>query len=144
MRTKKILLFVILAVFSIFVSSCGSAGLFSDTNLTDVRLGEGNYTIVARDVTGESQAAYILGGTMSTGMTTSIYALFKVNGTSRLYSDALNSLWKNFEKTNGSIIGKKYALVNVRYDANALNLFVYTSVKITIRADVVEFITPGQ
>jgi hypothetical protein len=118
--------------------------LLSDTNLTDVRLGEGNYTIVARDVTGESNAAYILGGTMSTGMTTAIYALFKVNGSSRLYSDAINSLWKNFEKTNGSIIGKKYALVKVRYDANALNLFVYTSVRITIRADVVQFITLGQ
>jgi hypothetical protein len=56
-----------------------------------------------------------------------------------LYKEALENLWKNFETTNGSVEGRRLALVNVRYDADALNLFVYTQPKIVIRADVVEF-----
>jgi hypothetical protein len=75
-------------------------------------------------------------------MNTSIYAVARVSGTAKLYSDALKNLWKNAEKTLGPIEGKKYALVNVRYDANALNLFFYTSVTITVRADIIEFIIP--
>jgi hypothetical protein len=73
-------------------------------------------------------------------MTTSVYAIFKVSGTDRLYTDAINNLWKDFGKKNGDIIGKKYALVNVRYDAKVLNLLLYTSVMISVRADVVEFV----
>jgi len=139
MRTSTKFLFFILAFLSITLYGCGSAGIFSEGNVTDVKLSQDNYTIVARDVSGESKAAYILGFTSTTGMSTSINALFKIDGTSTLYADAINNLWKNFEKVNGSIIGKKYALVNVRYDANALNLAVYTSVKVSVRADVIEF-----
>jgi hypothetical protein len=72
-------------------------------------------------------------------MNSTVLALFKVSGTNHLYTDALNNLWKDFEKSNGSIAGKKYALVNVRYDSNVLNLFLYTTIAITVRADVVEF-----
>jgi hypothetical protein len=140
MKTKKILYFLVLALFSVSIFGCASAGVFNEGNLTDVRLAENNYNIVATDVHGESTAAYVLGGTMSNGMMTSIYALFRVSGTDKLYTDAINNLWKNFESKVGPVVGKKYALVNVRYDANCLNLFLYTSVKLTVRADVVEFI----
>jgi hypothetical protein len=144
MKAKKTIFFSLLSVISVFLFSCGSAGVFNEGNMTDVKLADNNYNIVATDVHGESQAAYVLGGSMSTGMQTSIYALFKVSGTDRLYTDALNNLWKNFESKNGPVLGKKYALVNVRYDANCLNLFLYTSVKITVRADVVEFVGKGE
>ena len=145
MRTSKIFFYLVLFFFSVSLFGCGSAGIFNEGNMTDVRLSQDNYNIVARDVSGESSAAYVLGFTQTTGMATSVNALFKVSGTSKLYADAINGLWKNFEKTNGSIIGKKYALVNVRYDGNVLNLIgLYTSVKITVRADVVEFVAAGQ
>ena len=130
---------LVLGMLSVTLYSCASGGIFSEGNMTDVKLAGANYSIVATDISGESTAAYILGATMSNGMSTSIYAVARVSGTQKLYSDAVQNLWKNFEKTHGPVIGKKYALVNVRYDANALNLFLYTSVVVTVRADVIEF-----
>lgn len=142
MKIKKLFLCCLLGLLSVSIFNCSSGGVFNESNMTDVKLGEANYNIVARDVTGESKSAYILGATISNGMNTSIYAVARVSGTSKLYSDAINNLWKNAEKTLGTIEGKKYALINVRYDANALNLLFYTSVTITVRADVVEFFIP--
>ena len=72
-------------------------------------------------------------------MYTNTLALVRVSGTGMIYKEALENLWKNFEATNGAIEGRRLALVNVRYDSDALNLFVYTRPKIMIRADVVEF-----
>ncbi len=140
MKTKKTLIFSFFVLASFVLFGCGSAGVFNEGNMTDVQLNQANYKIVATDVHGESSAAYILGSTISNGMTTSVYAIFKVSGTDRLYTDAINNLWKDFGKKNGDIIGKKYALVNVRYDAKVLNLLLYTSVMISVRADVVEFV----
>jgi hypothetical protein len=140
MNSKKILFGFFLAFSAVIFYSCGSAGVFNEGNMTDVKLADNNYNIVATDVHGESSAAYIIGGSMSTGMVTNIYAIARVSGTDKLYTDAINNLWKNFESKVGPVIGKNYALVNVRYDANCLNLFLYTSVKITVRADVVEFV----
>jgi len=139
MLTKNIFFVLILGCLSFSLYSCASGGIFSEGNMTDVKLGAPNYSIVATDISGESTAAYILGATMSNGMSTSIYAVARISGTQKLYSDAVGNLWKNFEKTHGPVIGKKYALVNIRYDANALNLFLYTSVVVTVRADVIEF-----
>jgi hypothetical protein len=140
MKTKKTLILLLFVAASFVLFGCGSAGVFNEGNMTDVQLSQANYKIVATDVHGESTAAYILGSTISNGMSTQIYAIYKVSGTDRLYTDAINNLWKDFGKKNGDIIGKKYALVNVRYDAKVLNLFVYTSVTISVRADVVEFV----
>jgi cytolysin (calcineurin-like family phosphatase) len=142
MKTKKLVFSCLLFILSASFFSCASGGVFNESNMTDVKLGDANYNIVATDVGGESSAAYILGATLSNGMNTSIYAVARVSGTAKLYSDALKNLWKNAEKKLGTIEGKKYALVNVRYDANALNLFFYTSVTITVRADIIEFVIP--
>ena len=140
MNTKKIMLFLILCLFSISLISCSSGGIFNEGNMTDVKLGSANYNIVATDVSGQSKSAYVLGFIGSNGMSTSIYAVARVNGTKQLYADAINNLWKNFQKKNGDIVGRKYALVNVRYDANALNLFFYCSIIVTVRADIIEFV----
>jgi len=140
MKPKLILFFVVSTCCSFLFLNCGgTSGIFSESNLTDVQLTQGNFTIVAKDVHGESKAAYVLGVSTSSGVSSTVLALVKVGGSNRLYTDALNNLWKDFEKTNGSITGKKYALVNVRYDSNVLNLFLYTTIAITVRADVVEF-----
>ena len=121
------------------LAGCSTGGVFTSGNVTDVQLQRNNFKIVARGVTGEASAGYILGGTFSVGMATNTFALVRVSGTGMLYKEALDNLWKNIEATYGSIEGKKVALINVRYDAEALNLILYTSPHISIRADVVEF-----
>lgn len=51
----------------------------------------------------------------------------------------LENLWSNYEAANGTVRSQKLALANLRYDADILNLFVYTKVKVTVRADIIEF-----
>lgn len=46
---------------------------------------------------------------------------------------------ENFREKHGAPKGRQLALVNVRYDAEALNTIVYTHLDINVVADVVEF-----
>lgn len=135
MRNFSILL--MLAAF--ILSGCSNTGAFLSANQTIVNLNEGNYSIAVTNVTGESESAYIFGLSYSTGLAASTFAIARVEGTGMLYSEALENLWANFEATNGTVRDQKLALVNVRYDTDILNLFVYTKVRVTVRADVVEF-----
>ncbi len=121
------------------MTGCTNSGAFLSLNQTSVNLEEGNYTISATNVTGESQAGYILGLSYSTGLTANTLALARVDGTSMLYADALENLWANYEAEHGEVEDGTLALANVRYDADILNLILYTQVKVTVRADVVEF-----
>lgn len=139
MKSCALVVAALVAVSAIGIAGCSTGGAFLASNITDVQLQKNNFKLVARNITGEAQAGYLLGGTFSTGMTTNTFALFRVAGTGMLYKEALENLWKNYEATNGPIEGKKIALINVRYDSEALNLVVYTQPKIVIRADVVEF-----
>lgn len=123
----------------IILSGCSSSGAFLAINQTSVELGEANYTIVETGVHGEAEAGYILGLSYSSGFIANTFALARVSGTDKLYSDALDNLWENYESNHGSIGDKKLALTNVRYDAEILNLLLYTGTKITVRADIVEF-----
>ena len=139
MQTRKFILLALLSSVAFIAFGCASAGMFPSANVTEVQLQRNNFKIVARNVTGEAEAGYLVGQTISLGMSTSTFALLRVSGSGMLYKEALENLWKNYEATNGAIEGKRLALVNVRYDSDALNLFVYTQPKIMIRADVVEF-----
>lgn len=123
----------------VLLSGCSSSGAFLASNQTNVELGEANYTIVATGVHGEAEAGYILGLSYSSGFIANTFALARVSGTDKLYSDALDNLWENYESNHGAIGDKKLALTNVRYDAEILNLLLYTGTKITVRADIVEF-----
>ena len=68
-------------------------------------------------------------------------ALIPLGGDRLRYKVALENLWRNFEQTHGSTKGRSLALVNVRFDADALNVLVfYTRPKISVRADVIEFV----
>lgn len=69
----------------------------------------------------------------------STFAIARVEGSGMLYAEALEDLWENYESAHGPVSNQQLALTNVRYDTDILNLFVYTKVKITVRADVVEF-----
>ena len=130
----------ILILFAILIfSGCSNTGAFLSANQTLVNLNEGNYTISATNVTGESASAYIFGLSYSTGLAAGTIAVARVEGTGMLYAEALENLWSNFEATGGTATDQKLALANIRYDADILNLFVYTKVKVTVRADVIKF-----
>jgi hypothetical protein len=113
--------------------------MFQSANVTDVKLSEANYEIIATDVTGSSKAGYIFGLSFLNGGQAATAAIARVSGTGLLYQEALEELWKNYEKDHGRRETKKVALVNVHFDTDILNLVVYTEVTLFIRADVVEF-----
>lgn len=137
---KSILYFLILLPSVFLLNACSTSGMFTSVNTTNVELREANYKIVATNVSGYSEAGYLLGFTFPNGPMTSTLAFFRVSGTGLLYQEALQDLWKNYEDAYGPVAGKKLALINVRYDTDALNvLFIYTGAKINIRADVVQF-----
>ena len=69
----------------------------------------------------------------------STIAVARVSGSGMIYGDALQNLWDNFADANGPVEGRNLALVNVRYDTDALNLILYTSPTVFVYADVVEF-----
>ena len=139
MGTKYIFIACIILTAGLFLSGCATGGAFMASNETEVQLQKNNFKIVARNVSGEAQAGYLLGGSVSMGMTCNTFAILRVSGSGMLYKEALENLWKNYEAANGPVEGKKIALINVRYDSDILNLFIYTQPKIIVRADIVEF-----
>ena len=121
---SRIIFYVSVIIIGILMMSCSNNGMFLGMNQTNVEL---------------SRAGYVFGFSLSLGSSTQTFAIGRVEGTGMLYKEALEDLWKNFEAKHGKIDGRKLALANVRYDSEALNLFVYTGVKVFVRADVVEF-----
>jgi hypothetical protein len=136
---KKLFWAMVIVVSIVILSSCSNNGMFIGLNQTSVELSEANYEIVASNVLGQSRAGYVLGFSAPLGAATNTFAVARVNGTGMLYKEALEDLWKNFEAEHGKIDGRKLALANLRYDSEALNLVVYTEVKVFIRADIIEF-----
>ena len=129
-----------LLLFSLsLLYGCSTSGMFTSANLTNVELRKANYKIAATNISGEAEAGYIIGATFPVGPLTQTFALVRVSGTGMLYKEALENLWKNYEDKYGKVEGDKLALINVRYDSDALNLILYTSAKIYIRADVIRF-----
>ncbi len=122
------------------MSGCTSAGVFPSAQITSVELTKGNYKIVTTSITGEASAGYIIGISMGFGLFQQTYGIIPLSKDRQLYKLAVQDLWKNFEARFGTAVGKKYALINIRYDSEALNLLVYTKPKVTIVADVIEFI----
>lgn len=123
----------------VLFTGCTSSGAFLSANQTIVNLNEGNYTITATDIAGEAEADYIFGVSYSNGLVANTFAIARVGGTGALYAEALESLWQNYEADHGMSKERKLALTNVRYDADILNLLFYNKIKVTVRADVIEF-----
>lgn len=122
-------------------SGCATSGQFKSTHLTNVELSRKNFRVLATNVAGEATAGYLIGLSFGSGSDMSTFALIRVEGKGLLYKEALENLWKNFEDTHGRVAGRNLALVNVRYDASALNVLgLYTEPKVAVRADVVEFL----
>lgn len=130
---------MLLALILLTVAGCSSSGAFLASNRTSVNLQSANYTVQATDISGTAESGYILGASFSNGLVTSTLALARVNGTGALYTQALQNLWAQYKDRYGAVEGRNLALTNVRYDADILNLILYTRVKVTVRADIVEF-----
>jgi hypothetical protein len=137
--SRAVTALVVALVATFGLSGCTSTGAFNTMNTTDVRLAESNYEIVATNVQGEAKAGYILGVSGSTARQLRTFAVARVSGSGQLYGDALQDLWTSYEQQNGAVTGTDLALVNVRYDVDALNLLLYTRPKVSVRADVVRF-----
>lgn len=126
-------------IVALLLTGCTSTGAFLSANQTIVNLNEGNYSLTTTNIFGESEAAYVFGLSYSNGFAASTLAIARVEGTGQLYAEALENLWQNYEKNHGMSKDHKLALANVRYDTDILNLLLYTKVKITVRADIIEF-----
>lgn len=124
---------------SVLLSGCSNSGAFLAGNQTIVNLNDGNYIIQATNLSGESSAGYLLGLSYSNGLVANSFAIARISGTGMLYAEAIEDLWASFEADYGTVRGEKAALINVRYDADMLNLVLYTKVKVTVRADVILF-----
>ena len=136
MRTK--LLLTLLVAASLF-TGCSNSGAFIATNATQVQLDNGDYKIVAKNITGEAESSYILGLSYSRGLISDSFGLIRLDGSTTLYKDAREELWNNFEAEYGPVEGRKLALVNVQFDGDNSNFILYTNCKVTIIADVIEF-----
>ena len=133
---------LLLAVALVLTTTgCVTTGSFPSANVTNVELSEDNFEIVATDVAGEASAGYILGFSVGLGLSSqmSTLALARVEGEGALYREAIRDLWANFRAEHGEVEGRNVALINVRFDGDALNLLLYTRPTVSIRADVVEF-----
>ena len=130
-----------LSVVLTMLVGCASTGRFSSTNLTNVELSKSNFHVIATNVYGEASAEYLLGFSVAQGGEMQTIALIPLGGDRLLYKVALENLWRNFEQTHGNVEGRSLALVNVRFDSEALNVLIfYTRPKISVRADVIEFV----
>ncbi len=128
-------------LLAVSLAGCVSTGTFPSANVTNVELTEANYEVVATNVEGRASAGYILGLSGGFGLSQmQTLALVRVDGPDALYGAALQDLWENFRAQYGEVEGRNLALVNVRFDGDAVNALVYTRPQITIRADVVEFV----
>lgn len=121
------------------LSGCVTGGAFPAANLTTVELAEQNYRVIATDVVGTASAGYVLGFSGGWGPSMQTLAIARVDGEGQLYGTAIADLWDQFEEAHGPAAGRPLGLVNVRYDADALNLVLYTKATVWVRADVVEF-----
>jgi len=136
---NRYLILLVLSLSIVISAGCTNSGAFLAGNRTDVQLSGANYRIVETGVSGSASAAYVLGFSYSTGLTTNTLAIARVEGSEALYKEATDQLWASYAAKHGSVEGKKLALANIRYDSDILNLFLYNEVTITIRADVIEF-----
>jgi len=131
--------FIIFMAVAFLLTGCGNAGMFVASNSTEVQLKEGNYTIVAKNVTGTSETSYLFGASYSWGVATNSIGIIPLDRNKMLYKEARESLWDNFEKQGESIEGRTLALINIQYDSNTANFIVYTKASVSITADIIGF-----
>ncbi|HEY9489761.1 MAG TPA: DUF6567 family protein [Chryseosolibacter sp.] len=129
----------LLVGISTLFGGCASSGLTVSSHLTNVQLGNPNFKVIATSITGEGSSRALLGISVGLGFGTSQLALIPLDKNRLLYGTAMKTLWANFETAHGPVANRRLALINMRYDSDALNLFFYTKLTTVLVADVVEF-----
>ncbi len=124
--------------FLIGIACCASGGSFVAGRVTDAGLDQNNFTAMARNVTGEAEAGYVLGVVRAHGRDDQHVCPFSHIRFGSTVQRGAGATVKKVETACGPIETRKLALINVRYDAEAPNLLLHTQPRITIRADVVE------
>jgi len=135
-KLKQILLSFCAAIF---LAGCASTGVTTSTHLTNVGLSNANYKILATNVQGSATTEGVFGVSLGVGLGASQWALIPLTPERTMYKIAMENLWESFEKKNGSASNRTLALVNLRYDSESLNIFLYTKLTVVVVADVVEF-----
>ena len=119
-------LLVTLATFTLLLAGCSSQGDYRASNATAVNLAGNNYRIVKAGVTGESSGFKLLG---------------IISFASPRYSEAKANIYKAVDEPLG---GRSIALANQTEDRSSLYLILFSIPKVTITADVIEFIGTNQ
>jgi hypothetical protein len=132
-------LVILVAIAMLLFAGCTTGGSFSTQNVTNVELSEPNFTVVAANVEGSSQAAYVFGFSFYNGVAANSFAVARIDGEDKLYDAAIQQIWAKYEAKHGPREGKKLAMTNIRTDSDNLNLLVYTEAKLFATADIVEF-----
>ena len=136
---KSILILTCLAGIGLLLNGCASTGLTASSHLTNVGLSSPNFRLVAVNVSGEASSSAVFGVSYGFGMAASQLALIPLESKRMLYKAAMENLWQNFEAANSPAANRKLALVNLRFDSESLNAFVFTRLTVAVIADVVEF-----
>ena len=112
-----------LGLIALLITGCsGSAGQFHQATGTAVSLKENNYKIVKAGATGQSSG----------------FALFGlIPFVSPSYADAKAELYKSAGET---LEGRSIALANQTEDRSFLYLILFSIPKVTITADIIEFV----
>lgn len=130
--------FLFIATLSI-LSGCATTGLTTSSHLTNVELSSKNYQLIATNVTGEATSEGVLGASFGVGIGATQFSFIPITTDRALYQIAMQNLWSNFEGQNGKVANRTLALVNLRYDSETLNTFLYTRLRVVVVSDVVEF-----
>ena len=124
-RNKKMvkLIALILAVGITALTGCASSGAFrGQATSAEVSLTKKNYKVIKVGAKGESSGFRLLG----------IIPISSPN-----YAEAKEALYKSVE---GSLEGRAIALVNQTEDVSTLYLILFSIPKVTISADIIEYI----
>ena len=118
-------LFVFVTTILIVFSACSRVGSFPHSSGTDVDLSKKNFRVVKANAVGSSLGFYFLG-------------IIPISPPS--YTNAMTDLYDEA----GVMEGTAQAIVNVTQERSTLYLILFSIPKLTVRADIVEFVEEPQ
>lgn len=110
--------------FALLAAGCESMATMQIHNQTDVKLTEGNFMTVKTNVVGEAKGFSLF------GFITMVPARFQT---------AMDQLYSKAEVTTG----KPQVLGNITMEKTSANWILFSVPRISVRADVVEFVPPS-
>ena len=125
LRSRHLAVAVSGLLLAALATGCSSAGHISGQTGTDVQLSQNNYRVITAGARGKSYGFRLLG----------ILPIVSPN-----YADAKADLYKS---VGVPLTGKAVALANQTEDRSSLYLILFSLPRVTITADVIEFVREG-